>query len=78
MIDDFQRLKNLQKMALRRACELHELTSERVHDEDGELELVYWLFIDGYLEPVEFDDMDEVEFDLKSRPVAKLSGAMLR
>jgi hypothetical protein len=62
------RLKSLQTMARRRGYELHEVTSERMHDpETNELELEYWLFLLDYKDPVVFDDLDEVEFDLKSR-----------
>jgi hypothetical protein len=38
-------------------------------------ELVYWLFVYDYKDQVEFDDMDEVEFDLNSRPVVKARAA---
>ena len=70
------RLKNLQKLARRRGCEQHELTSERFFDpEAGQIEIIYWLFVLDYKDPVEFDDLDDVEFDLNSRPVVKRAAA---
>jgi hypothetical protein len=53
----------------RRGCELHELHDG--YDDANETILIYWLFVADYKDPVVFDDLDEVEIDLKSRPVVK-------
>jgi hypothetical protein len=70
----FERLERLQEMAIARGCRLEELYDyerECTFDEDP---LDYWLYVpnaygDLYAEPVEFNDMDEVEADLNSRPL---------
>jgi hypothetical protein len=74
-------LKSLQAMAKRRGCELHCLHDDTLpnggyDDETGDAIIVYWLFVPMpsggvYPDQVVFDDVDEIEFDLNSRPVVR-------
>lgn len=59
------RLKRLKAMAGRRGCYLDACENMEA-DED---ESVYLLYVLHYPDPVEFENMDEVEADLNSRPV---------
>jgi hypothetical protein len=64
-------------LAKARGCELHELYDyerEISVDSFDDSPLYYWLYVPDvngghYPDPVRFDDMDEVELDLNSRPV---------
>jgi hypothetical protein len=72
--DAFKRVKRLQRMAEARGCELHEVYDYAAPWAEDKLD--YLLYVpdpngDRYPEPVEFDDMDEVEADLNSRPVVE-------
>jgi hypothetical protein len=76
-----KRLKRLKAMAKRRGCELYQLHDDEAgpendgYDESGDAIIVWWLYVpmaNGtgvYPEPVTFDDLDEVEYDLNARPV---------
>jgi hypothetical protein len=70
------RLSKLQTMAHARGCKLY-MDGPLDDDTDFSKGLdapeddVYLLFVGDYPEPVEFDDLDEVEFDLNSRPFVK-------
>ena len=63
------RFRKLQRMALERGCRLWEGPLEYDDDEEEHEGDDYLLFVSDYPEPIEFDDLDEVEFDILSRPV---------
>jgi hypothetical protein len=63
------RNEKLYAMARRRGCYFTEVVRE--NGAGDEYEFVYLLYVLNYPEPIEFDDIDEAEFDIRSRPVVK-------